>query len=294
MSSSYFTDYFESYSPGSVTPAGMTIQGGSTILAAPAGIDGGQCWQTGFAWRDGSDSVSDVSIFQSLQRLSQRDQNANIFLQLLNAPDPFINGISPSQSMFTVRTENDGTLSFFAGNLQQFILGNTGAPNTGADSFVMSQNDWFNLQCNVSLSQVAIMSSANHNLKVDADIAIDGELLISNSVIATNVIIESLQTPLPTYNVPWWLGPGYNFDSMTYEALQPINTNPNPDLTRAARLSQLVNELMERPDNSAARASQLVNELMKLPSNSAARASQLVIELMLRTKRTGSWRVYEA
>lgn len=295
MSSSYFQDYFEGYSPGNVTPAGMTFQGGSVILGSGTGFEDTQCWQTGFAWRQGADDVDNVSIFMALNRRSQRDQNAGVFLQLLNTTSTFTNGVTPATVFFQGRTENDGTLSFIAGNQQEFMLGNTGKPDTGADPFVMSQDDWFTLQANVQFSSVAIASSTNHNLNVSVEIAIDGITLISTNVTATNVIIEAnVGSALAVFNVPWWNGSGYYFDSMTYEAITTINDNPMPDASRAARLSAGAIEVSETPQDSAARASQLVTELEELPFNSAARASQLVIELMLRKIITGSWRVYEA
>lgn len=293
----YFEDYFESYIPGNVTPTGMTVSGNSVVLASGTGIDDTQCWSGQiFAWRDESSFVDNITIFQALKRTSAGDQNANNFLQLWNASNPFNINAPVGNALFHVVTEIDSTLSFYIGNTTDFahLLGNTGSPNTGADPYAMTQNIWFTMQANLQFGTTFIGTTTLLCPTLQADIIINGTTLISTNLSDPSIVIQSLPTPLAAVNVPLWNLSGYQFDSMTYEALTTANNYPHLNAARQARYSQGVTEVQELIDNSAARLSQGAVEIQKLPNDSFARCSQLVIELMLRTIRTGNWRVYEA
>lgn len=292
----YFEDYFEGYGTGAVIPTGMTVAGGtgnSTILGSGTGIDGSQCWQVGFAWRDDAGGVDNVSAFHALNLQSQSPQ-AQI-IEMWNSVVPFT-GFNPSKILFHANWEPDQTLSFYAGGGTGFdrLLGNTGAPPTGAKPFAAKINDWFTLQMNVTISQVPAGTTTNHWPVVSAEVAVNGTSLVSDSKVLSEYLIEALPDTQPHVNLPFWNASGTLFDSMSYGSMVAINSNPHLSTSRANRISQVVIEGQELIDNSANRISQLVTELQELPNSSFNRVSQLVIELMIKNQRTGNWRVSES
>ena len=318
MPAIYFQDYFETYTPGAVVPTGMITPGGvgSTILGSGTGFEFSQCWSVGDAWRDGgtssSEFVGNITMFVALNRQTVGDENVNDFMQLLNGTSPFQLNIG-APALWRCHPEQDSTLSFYAGPSNNFFMGNTGKPPSGADPFVMTQFDWFTMQANVVFSAKDIVTttttvsgtttttitntSSNHSLGVDSTVLIDGVEMFTASVNDTGTIIEALPYPHAQVNIPFWNGAGWFFDSMTYEALTGTNTYPMPGAP-VVRASQLMVEVGMQP-NPLARASQLANELQFLPSGTSrgqARASQLIIELMMRkaVASGGTWRCYEA
>ena len=153
-----------------------------------------------------------------------------------------------------------------------------GVPFINSLKQVYFENTWQYYQIDISIG-IAIVGGV-HVATVQFSMAVDGVPIFVTAGGTTTIPIADMYLNSNLVNAWQWSGSSYYGEFTIYQGLQPIPYYPNSVGPINMLESQAVIEYAKLPSESI-RVSQMVNETVQKPSERNARVSQMVIELIL-------------
>lgn len=153
-----------------------------------------------------------------------------------------------------------------------------GVPFINSLKQVYFENTWQYYQIDISIG-IAIVGGV-HVATVQFSMAVDGVPIFVTAGGTTTIPIADMYLNSNLVNAWQWTGSSYYGEFTIYQGLQPIPYYPNGSATIKMLASQMVMEYVKLPSETI-RISQIVNEVIQKPAQRNVRASQMVIELIL-------------
>lgn len=173
--------------------------------------------------------------------------------------------------LLQTRFEADGTVSLVAPGVNPK---NSLVP-------VFLYDTWMFIQVTASFSQYPV--SGVPFIAITADLAINGEMMITGFVFFTSIPLSATWDGGSNINQWNFVGaPNGQFFGGFYitDDIQSLPWFPNPAMTVNALDSQMIIELQQQSPNIAGRLSQAIVEIQRQVSNRNARATQIIVEIM--------------